>query len=351
LTKARPQITNIDDAPALVAGVRAAHIQIRDAVIDAMANSTAEEMRSGDDSAPGDTIYGVDRVSERLLLEVLGVHLDKWLPLVVVAEGLADIGLGPGTAVLPPGTNSANARFWIIVDPIDGTRGLMYGKRSAWILTGIAPKLDNGQTPSLRDIEVAVQTEIPHPKQTFADTLWAVRGGGATAIRSDLRQGTSSALALTPSAARSIGHGFGQVARVFPGGRDILAAIDDEVCLAVVGPGDPGRGLTFEDQYISTGGQLAELAYGHDRWTADLRPLLTPLLAKRGLPPPQCCHPYDICTALIAEEAGVLVLGPDGVLDHPLTLEADVAWFAYANESIRALVEPALVAAIARHLG
>ncbi|PZS21641.1 MAG: inositol monophosphatase [Pseudonocardiales bacterium] len=340
----------MDEAQDLVESVRAVHVRIRDAVIDAMVNSTSEEMRLGDGSGGGDTIYGIDRAGEAVLLEMLGMHLEKWLPVVVVAEGLPDIGVGPGTAVLPPGASPSDARFWVIVDPIDGTRGLMYGKRSAWILTGISP-IFAGRTPSLRDIEVAVQTEIPHPKQTLADTLWAVRGEGATAIRTDLRTGISSPLPLTPSAADSIGHGFGQVARVFPGGRDVLAAIDDEVCLAVVGPGGPGKGVTFEDQYISTGGQLAELAFGHDRWTADLRPLLTPVLAKRGLPPPQCCHPYDICTALIAEEAGVLVVGPKGPLDHPLTLDDNVTWFGYANESIRALVEPALLAAITAYLG
>ena len=41
--------------------------------------------------------------------------------------------------VLPEGTPEADAVWRVIVDPIDGTRGLMYQKRSAWILTGVAP--------------------------------------------------------------------------------------------------------------------------------------------------------------------------------------------------------------------
>jgi hypothetical protein len=337
------------DALRLIDAVRAMHARIRDAVVTAMATATAHELRLSEDST-GDTTYGIDRVSEAMLLKMVREHLADWLPVVVVAEGLPDIGLGPGTAMVPSGANLAEARFWVIIDPIDGTRGLMYGKRSAWILTGIASRCQE-RAPMLSDIEVAVQTEIPHPKQTLADTLWAVRHCGASAIRTDLRDGSSQPLSLTPSSALSLDHGFGQVARVFAGGRDVLAAIDDEVCLAVAGAGAPGRGLTFEDQYISTGGQLAELVYGHDRWIADLRPLLVPLLAERGLPPPQCCHPYDICTALIAEESGVIVSSIDGTLDHPLVLESNVIWVGYANESIRALVEPALREAIARHLG
>ena len=37
-------------------------------------------------------------------------------------------------------------------------------------------------------------------------------------------------------------------------------------------PGRDGVPLVFDDQYISTGGQLYELAVGHDLFTADLRP-------------------------------------------------------------------------------
>ncbi len=62
--------------------------------------------------------------------------------------------------------------------------------------------------------------------------------------------------------------------------------------------------LIFDDEYISTGGQLYEILVGHDRFLADLRPLFFEAL---GLPPKLTCHPYDICTELIAREAGVIV--------------------------------------------
>ena len=55
----------------------------------------------------------------------------------------------------------------------------MYQKRSAWILTAVAP--NRGAGTSLRDIELAVQTEIPLVKQHLSDQLWALRGGGAHA--------------------------------------------------------------------------------------------------------------------------------------------------------------------------
>jgi hypothetical protein len=155
--------------------------------------------------------------------------------------------------------------------------------------------------------------------------------------------GASTPIRVTPSAAPTIAHGYATVARFFPGAREELAAIDEAIVLGALGPHAPGKAHCFEDQYASTGGQLYELMAGHDRFVADLRPLLTPLLARRGLPPALACHPYDVCCALIAVENGVIVTDPFGApLDPPLTTDADVAWVGYANAAIRAQVEPLL---------
>jgi len=114
-------------------------------------------------------------------------------------------------------------------------------------------------------------------------------------------------------------------------------------------PPAPGRAACFEDQYASTGGELYELMAGHDRLVADLRPLMQPVRAAQGLPPGLCCHPYDLCTALLAEEAGVVLRDPGGgPIDAPFDVVADVAWVGYANERLRALVEPVLQGALRR---
>jgi hypothetical protein len=214
------------------------------------------------------------------------------------------------------------------------------------VLTGVAP---NGPAPKLSDIVLAVQTEIPTLKQYLADELWAARGRGFSAARVDVLRGTSTPVTLRPSRADGIAHGFAMLSRFFPGARDAIAALDEELVRAVLGPPPAGRALCFEDQYLSSGGQLYELMAGHDRFSADLRPLFDGVLAERGEPPTLACHPYDVCTYLIAEEAGVIVTGPDGgVLDAPLDVDTPVAWVGYANEKIRASVEPALRAALER---
>src|SRR6266487_3800365 len=275
-------------AEQLLEPILALHDSIRDRVVDACAGHTPEQLATtASDAGEGDTIYAIDRVGEEALTRGLsGLPHDE--PLCLIAEGLDQ------PLLFPRGTREADCRWRILMDPIDGTRGLMYQKRSAWILTGIAP--NRGADTRLRDIFLAVQTEIPLLKQHLSDQLWALRGRGMEARRVNRLSGARDGLTLRPSGADTIAHGFATVVRFFPGARDTLAAIDDEVVHALVPPA-PGRAACFEDQYASTGGELYELMAGHDRLVADLRPLMQPVRAAQGLPPGLCCHPYDPCTA------------------------------------------------------
>lgn len=329
-------MTTLRDPDELCRRLLAIHEAIRDEVVAACeARSTDDLARVVGDEA-GDTLFAIDRVTDEALLTHFAQLSRSW-PCLLIAEGLGR----SGEAILPTGATAKDVEIVAIVDPIDGTRGLMYQKRSAWILTGIAPF--RGRRATLADIELAVQTEIPLVKQHLSDRLWARVGGGAHAERYDRLAGRSRPLAVRPSRATTIAQGFGGLSRFFPGARDMLAAVDDDVVNRVLGPATEGRARAFEDQYISTGGQLYELAMGHDRWIADVRPLLEPLLRARGEPPAMCCHPYDLSTELIAREAGVIVTGPAGEpLRAPLDVVTDVAWVGYANREIRVQVEPSL---------
>jgi hypothetical protein len=219
----------------------------------------------------------------------------------------------------------------------------MYQKRPGWILTGVAP----GPGPcTLADIELAVQTEIPLVKQHLSDQVWAVRGHGVSALRVNRLTGEERPLELHPSTATTISHGFAMVSRFFPGNRAELAAIDDEIVMEMLGPPQPGRAQAFEDQYICSGGQLYELMAGHDRFVADLRPLFE---RRRPGGAALCCHPYDLCTELIAREIGVTVTDELGrPLAAPLDVASDVCWVGYANSTLKARIEPHLQQALAR---
>ena len=331
------------DMRLLLDPLRRIHERVRDAVVAECEKAVVEQLAEvSDDESEGDTIYAVDRVSEELLVELFEREVATLAPLVLVAEGIEG-----GQLVLPRGTAEPDAVWRIVVDPIDGTRGLMYQKRSAWVLTGVAE--NRGAETNLQDIVLAIQTEIPLVKQHLCDTLWAVRREGAHAERSNRLSNERRALALRPSRATSIRHGFAMIARFFPGARDELAAIDEEIVRGALGPVQPGKALCFEDQYLSSGGQLYELMMGHDRFVADLRPLIETLLNRRGLSLGICCHPYDMCTELIAREAGVIVTDQRGeLLRAPLRVEPDIAWAGYANDAIRREIEPLLHDALKR---
>lgn len=330
-----------DSIQDLLPPIQRLHEQIRDAVVTACERSAVNDLAAIAKEEVGDTIYAIDKVSEELLVEFFTNEVAVHTPIVLIGEGLEP----DGQRVLPEGATEAEARWRIIVDPIDGTRGVMYQKRSPWILTGVAP--NRGPDTSLQDIQLAIQTEIPLVKQHLSDMVWAIAGQGVQAERYNRLTGERRPLPLRPSHATTIAHGFAMIARFFPSAREVLAEIDEEIVSGALGPVQPGKAHCFEDQYICTGGQLYELMAGHDRFVADIRPVLEQVMAQRGLALGICCHPYDVCTALIAQELGVIITDERGnPLNAPLNVDADVGWVGYANEAIRQQIEPLLQTAL-----
>lgn len=323
----------------LLPALRRLHDRIRHRVLEATQRQSAAELAQivGEDvESSGDLVFAIDQVSESELVEFVTTEIASIIPVILIAEGLPG-----GEVVLPAGANAEECRWRILVDPIDGTRPLMYQKRSGWILTGVAP--NRGAETRLGDIQLAVQTEIPLLKQYLSDQLWAIRGGGAAAERFNILTNERQPLTMQPSQARTVQFGYASISRFFPGMRDELAAIDDELIQKILGPMPEGGTLTFEDQYPSTGGQIYSLLSGADRFLADLRPLMKQVAKQRGENMGHCCHPYDICTLLIAEELGVTITDLCGKrLETPLDVTTDVGWIGYANDQIRQQVEPSL---------
>ena len=145
---APPSATLSSELALLLEPIRTLHERIRDAVVQAGEQVQADALASvvDDRDDEGDTIYAVDRVSEEVLVRFFETEIAPRWPIVLIAEGLHG-----GSIALPRGIAEADARWRIIVDPIDGTRGLMYQKRSGWILTGVAP--NRGPATSLIALE------------------------------------------------------------------------------------------------------------------------------------------------------------------------------------------------------
>jgi fructose-1,6-bisphosphatase/inositol monophosphatase family enzyme len=259
-----------------------------------------------------DTIYAIDRVADDALV---GWFEEHWPDVRIVSEGLDE-----------PVIVGGSAAWTVIVGTIDGTRGLMYDKRAAWCLAAAAPP-----GGSLGDIVAAAMTELPTTKQGAVDQLSAVRGAGLVAERVDLGSGTREPLVPRPSTATDLEHSFSGLAKFFLPGKPALASLEAELFRRL------GCRHVFDDEYLSTGGQLHELISGRDRFVADLRPLV--LDDAGGL----ACHPYDVCTAMLLAEVGGVVTDPWGQpLDAPLDNSSPVAWVGYANEALASHIGPVL---------
>ena len=152
----------------------ALHATIRETLVAARAR---QAKRFGEVAAvtAADTIYHIDRLSEAAIMGWFEEHWPKTWTVELVMEGLEE-----EATTFPRGTPVGRTEFKCILDPIDGTRGLMHDKRSAWVLTGLARQ--RGRRTTLKDIEVAVMTELPTSKQWRADQISVVRGAGRRGV-------------------------------------------------------------------------------------------------------------------------------------------------------------------------
>ena len=225
-------------AHALLEPLLALHQRLRDDIVAATERQHVDSLAAVSREEAADTIYAIDVVGEAVI-ERFAETLARDHSFVLVAEGLAG-----GRQCW--GGDDASAEWVIIIDPIDGTRGLMYQKRSAWVLTGVAP--NRGPATSLGDVVLAIQTEIPLVKQHLSDQLWAHRGGGTMARRFNRITSETLSISLCPSTATTIEHGYSSIVRFFPGARDELAAIDEAIVFGTLGPNAPGKAHCFEDQ-------------------------------------------------------------------------------------------------------
>lgn len=303
---------------------------VRQHIVHTLSVSSHQTLSLVHEEKKEDTIYVIDRDVEDILVKVIEKYSEALGGIVLLAEGVGENDHG---IVFPATYTHENAALKLIIDPIDGTRGLMYDKRSAFYLAGAA--LNNGSETSLADIEVAVMIELPISKQYKADVLWAIKGKGSNAYTDNILTGEHQPKTISPTKAKTILGGFAQLARFFPPGREILAAIEDDLIKHLAPSNPSGKALVFEDQYISSGGQLYELLMGHDRFTADVRGLLYQRLRREGNEGGHVCHPYDVCAHLIGLEAGITITDGSGqVLNAPLDLHTEINWVGYGNAQI-----------------
>lgn len=260
----------------------------------------------------GDDVFGIDARADEALRRGLA-DLSNW-PGQMVCEGFDE----------PLTVGDADGTWRYLADPVDGTRGLLAGVRSAWVLLGAG---DGAQ--SLEDVDVGVAVEIPTDRAAIGLVVHAVRGDGAHAFEDVFAGGYPRRRALRPQGDGSLERRFVTVVRLRPGSHAAIGAFADEVL----------EGLeVWDDLAPCTGGQLLSVAGGGAAAVIDPRPRFGERLS---------AHPYDLAALVVAREAGAIVEALEGgPLDVPLDTDHDVAWAAYASEAVADQLRPRVQAAL-----
>jgi fructose-1,6-bisphosphatase/inositol monophosphatase family enzyme len=292
-------VTPDPDLAALADALAGVGRLVRDAVLATAPSPSDRDVvrREG-----GDDIFGLDVRADEVLRRGFEHIGERW-PGRLVMEGFDE----------PLAVGNRDGPWVFVADPIDGTRPWLAGKRSAWVLVG------GGRSAlTLEDLEVGAAVELPTRRARYGLVASAVRGAGVRAHDDDLAgERSPREVELRPRAGADLRRAYVTIARVSPGTKEVLGRFED----ALLG------GLeTYDDQYLSSGGQLMGLATGADAAVLDPRPLAGAHLV---------AHPYDLAAVVVAREAGVVVEAlPPGPLRVPLAPTTPVAWAGYANVGV-----------------
>jgi hypothetical protein len=294
--------SDVDDLAVALANVGR---RVRDAVRASTSPTDHDVIRS----EGGDDVYGVDARAEVALsaaFETLGA---RW-PGIAVVEG-HDAALVVGDATGP----------WVyLVDPVDGTRPYLAGKRSAWVLLGAGRR-----ATTLEDLEVGAMVEIPGRRAALGLVTWAAVGGPAHGEEDDLIGDAPPApVLLQPRVGHTVERTFVTVVRLLPGSHASIGAWADAHL----------QGLdVYDDLVPCTGGYFVGLATGADTAVFDPRPLFD----DSGL----AAHPYDLAGLVVARAAGAVIEAfPSGSLAVPIDTSTPVAWAGYANKEVALRLRP-----------
>ena len=293
--------------------IKKIHFEIVTTIANSIDGKYVPKIHSEENKLEGDVSYDIDFQAEHIILKnIQSMSIDYTIHLVM--EGLSRTEVYKGNKGV----------ITIIFDPIDGTREIMYNKRSAWVLTGIAFKTN----PKLCDIEIAVQTEIPTLKQDKLSHIFAFAGEGAFEEIYDKKtfERINTKKRLSSSPAKSFTDGYISFPNPFPGTKVAIAQIHELFCSKIFPTSNINDAKVFSDEYLSTGGQVYLLATGCYRLVVDIRELVQ--TRKTSL----CCHPYDLCTILIAEESGAVIFDGNGnPLSYPLDTATNCNWIGFTN--------------------
>ena len=308
-----------------------------------------EALRAIHGQGQGDTTFGLDVEPEAHIAAWAEDHAQR-APLSVLTE---DRGW---RHLVPDGSGGwSETEVWdhggprLIFDPVDGTRPLMLGLRSAYLSIAWAPP--GPAAPRLANVELALLHELP-TRQAGQATRWL---GAVTPSGPQTWRATGAPGVAWPAPHYRSQHVDSEVQleraclsffRFHPNERIALAELEARFLQRLEAHEGVNLDHVFEDQYTSNCAQLALIATGSYRMLADLRSWLAQVEGRQAI----ATKPYDIAAAtLIARGAGAVVHDATGAeLDVLLDAVTPLSFVAYANTATAERLAPHLTAVQAR---
>jgi hypothetical protein len=261
--------------------------------------------------------------------------------------GWRHLGPGPDGEVRElPGFDHGGPRIGF--DPVDGTRNLMVDLRSAWTVVSFAPA-GKGQ-PRLADLSGGMVAEIPTTRAArfrcyFSDgeTTWLEEGTLGDNVAAEAGSIAAARVVRTDDDDR-VDHGYFPFFRYDPLRRLEIAEWEGRFFERLQRHEKALLHTIYNDQYCSTGGQLAELMSGTYRMLVDARGLA----ARRSGTAQTIAKPYDIGGAILcARAAGCELTDAEGrELDFPMDVTTPIDFCAYVNAATRRRLEPHWLAVV-----
>jgi len=315
----------------------------REALLAADREGSLDALARPHGMGQGDVTFGLDVPSEERIA-AWQREVARAEPLSVLTEDAGWRHMGPdenGGARALAGFDHGGPR--IAIDPIDGTRNLMADLRSAWTEIAFAPP-GMGE-PRLSDCTGGIVSEIPG---TLAARYRRLVSGGreCTLELADLAGGSRvERRPLRADDDARVDHGYFPFFRYEPPQRPAIARLEADFFARLVRHEGASMRAIYDDQYISSAGQLVLLALGRYRMVVDARELVRRRFGTPGV----TSKPYDLAGAVVcARAAGVVVTAAEGgPLDFPIDATTPVAYAGYANERTRARLEPHWLATLA----
>ena len=232
-----------------------------------------------------------------------------------------------------------------MLDPVDGTRNLMNDLRSAWSV--IAAAGPGSAKPRLADVRYGLVAELSTSRESQRRVLSARRAGPCRFELLELGQATDRVCRdqmLVADDDDRADHGYFPFFRFRPEERPIIARVEADFFARLSRHEAAAIETCFDDQYITSGGQLMLLAFGTYRMVCDLRATVADAQGRRTI----TSKPYDVAGAIVvAESAGCRITAPDGsALDFPLDTHTPVAFVGWANTATERRLTPHFRAAL-----